>query len=172
MEEAAGQWVAPGVIGPGIGRRIRFVWNVWRKPAGKVKEAMKFPTFEVITMKKKCTVSDCRKVFRYNPEERVICPHCGKEYPGLRKNENRLYCNLDGIRFDVTGIKERKDQILTRPIMTVRFLRKQAGMETIPLATIREFVRYVGETGRCPVKAYSKSVNEGRIRVVKSVRVW
>lgn len=36
-------------------------------------------------MKKRCTSSACRKVFRQGP----VCPFCGKNYPRIKKVENK-----------------------------------------------------------------------------------
>ena len=127
--------------------------------------------FEVAIMKKKCTASGCRKIFRYNPEERVICPHCGKEYPGLRNNASRLLCNVDGVFFDLTPVKKETEKICQSRPHGVKYIRGLVGKENISLRTAVELVDYIRGTGRCPVKAYSKASENGGLKVVKSVRI-
>lgn len=49
-------------------------------------------------MKKKCTNSNCRKVFTITVDNNVVCPFCGKKYPRIgllnskweAKNEKRI----------------------------------------------------------------------------------
>ena len=129
-------------------------------------------------MKKRCTESDCRKVFNYNKKESyVVCPFCGREYGSLGLKSQRLYCTINGKKMDCTFIKNNKEYFLGNKVkLVMAFYRggnpdiTPAGNRVMSLRQAKEVMDYFFGTGKLPVVILAPA-DGGKITISKAVKI-
>ena len=130
-------------------------------------------------MKKKCTNSSCRRVFRVRGEK-AVCPFCGKEYPRLSRDEmvfilvegTNPYLLKAALAFEkvVPGAKDLKVLKFMRAGMTVPCRRSQAEALMAELASCRKVrVHIVSKSNRVRIWMDPTTCSR-KIKAIKAVR--